>query len=104
MMTNENKSNGKLETNETEQFSSPMEFPCDFMIKAMGKNNDTFIDAVKRIINTHFPNVADNQFNTRPSKDDNYTAVTVTVHAESKDQLDKLYQDLTDEPSVLMAL
>lgn len=103
-MTDDNKPNGKLEADSDTQFSSPMEFPCDFMIKAMGKNNDTFVSAVKRITETHFPKVSDDQYNTRPSKDGNYTAVTVTVYAESKDQLDQLYKDLSDEPSVLMAL
>lgn len=103
-MTDADKPNGKVETTEETTFSSPMEFPCDFIIKAMGKNNDTFINAVKHIIQTHFSDVKNDQFNTRPSKDGNYTAISVTVRAESKEQLDKLYQDLTNEPSVLMAL
>jgi putative lipoic acid-binding regulatory protein len=86
------------------EFSSPMEFPCDFMIKAMGKNNDTFINAVTKIIRDHFPALEDKQITHRPSKDGNYTAITAKVYAESKDQLDNLYQALSSEPSVLMAL
>lgn len=87
-----------------DDFSSPIEFPCDFIIKAMGKNNDTFQQAVKHIVTTSFPNVSDAQFKTRPSKDGNYTAISVSVHAETKEQLDQLYQALSNEPSVLMAL
>lgn len=103
-MTDADKPNGKLETHEKGEFSSPMEFPCDFIIKAMGKNNDDFVNTVKRIVTTHFPKVSADQFKTRASKDGNYTAVSVAVYAESKEQLDNLYKDLTDEPSVLMAL
>jgi hypothetical protein len=87
-----------------EQFSSPIDFPCEFMIKVMGKTDSDFEANVLTIVKKHFPKIRADEFRNRPSKDNNYTAISVTVHAKSKEQLDALYQDLTNEPTILMAL
>jgi putative lipoic acid-binding regulatory protein len=39
-----------------------------------------------------------------PSKAGNFVSVTATVEAQSKTQLDAIYQELTDCEQVLMAL
>lgn len=85
-------------------YSSPMEFPCDFMIKVMGKADSEFEANVLAIIKKHFPKIRADEFHNRPSKDHNYLAISVTVPAQSKEQLDALYQDLSNEPTILMAL
>lgn len=84
--------------------TSALTFPCDFTIKIMGKNNPLFEETVAFILKTHYPKITDNAFSKRLSKDKNYIAVNITVQASSKEQLDALYQQLSDEPSVLMAL
>ena len=84
--------------------TSALTFPCDFTIKVMGKNNPLFEEAVAFILKTHYPTITDNAFSKRPSKDNNYIAISITVQAISKEQLDALYQQLSDEPSILMAL
>jgi uncharacterized protein len=80
-----------------------LEFPCQFPIKAMGKNNLEFDLLVIEIVRRHVPE-NEKAVTTRPSKDGNYLAVTVLIQATSKQQLDAIYQDLTDHPQVLMAL
>jgi putative lipoic acid-binding regulatory protein len=40
----------------------------------------------------------------RPSSGGKYLSVTVTFEATSKDQLDAIYQDLTDHERILMSL
>ena len=40
----------------------------------------------------------------RPSKNGNYIAVTITINATSKAQLDRIYQAMTDHEHVLMSL
>lgn len=89
---------------ETTEFSSPLEFPCDFFVKVMGKTNSNFEKHVMSIFKKHYPKLPDDAVSKRPSKDHNYLAITVKIYAESKQQLDLLYQDLSNEPSVLMAL
>lgn len=80
------------------------EFPCQFPIKAMGKNDVELDLLVVEIIRRHAGNIGEGAVTTRPSKSGNYTAVTVMIEATSKKQLDAIYQELTDHPHVLMAL
>jgi putative lipoic acid-binding regulatory protein len=40
----------------------------------------------------------------RPSRQGRYLSVTCVVHATSRDQLDALYRELCDHPSVVMVL
>lgn len=87
-----------------QQHSSPIEFPCDFVIKAMGKNNDAFKTCVRNIVKQQFPQVIDIDFSERLSKGDAYLAITANVHAQSQAELDALYQALSDAPEVIMAL
>jgi putative lipoic acid-binding regulatory protein len=81
-----------------------LEFPCQFPVKAMGKNDVELDLIVVEIIRRHVPDINAAAVTTRPSKGGNYTAVTVIIEATSKQQLDAIYQDLTDHPHVLMAL
>lgn len=89
---------------DVQQHSSPIEFPCDFVIKVMGKHQPSFRQTVLGILQAQFPSVSESDFSERPSKDGNYLAITVTVHAESQQQLDQLYRNLSSDPEVLMAL
>ena len=81
-----------------------LEFPCQFPIKAMGKNSPDFDSIVVAIVRQHVTDINEGAVKTRPSKGDKYLAVTVTIEATSKRQLDAIYQGLTDCPDVLMAL
>ena len=81
-----------------------LEFPCQFPIKAMGKNSPDFDSIVVAIVRQHVADISEGAVKTRPSKGDKYLAVTVTIEATSKRQLDAIYQGLTDCPDVLMAL
>lgn len=81
-----------------------LEFPCAFPIKAMGKATVQMEVLVIDIVRRHAPETPVSQLKSRPSKDGNFVAVTVTINATSKQQLDAIYQDLTDHPLVLYAL
>jgi putative lipoic acid-binding regulatory protein len=81
-----------------------LEFPCQFPIKAMGKADLELDLLVIEIVRRHAPAIKEDAVTTRPSKDGNYIAVTVTIEASSKQQLNAIYQDLHDHPHVLMVL
>jgi putative lipoic acid-binding regulatory protein len=38
------------------------------------------------------------------SRNGRFVSITVTVNAQSKDQLDDIYRDVSGHPSILMAL
>ncbi|CAG1020152.1 hypothetical protein DOJK_00133 [Patescibacteria group bacterium] len=80
------------------------EFPCQFPIKAMGKNDVELPVIVTEIVRRNVSNVDEATLKTRLSKDGNYVSVTVIIEATSKQQLDAIYQDLTDHPHVLWSL
>ena len=81
-----------------------MEFPCEFALKVMGKTHADFEACVSEIVSRHVPDLNDKQIKIRPSGKGNYSAITVTIQAQSKDHLDKIYIELTAHELVLMAL
>ena len=81
-----------------------LEFPCRFPIKVMGKNHIELETAVVTIINRHVENLPEGALKTRESKNGNYVSITITIEAQSKNQLDNIYQDLTAHELVMMAL
>jgi len=81
-----------------------LEFPCKFPIKAMGRNETSFQTLVENVILNHAEIYAGQPVTTNTSSSGNYLSVTVTIDAQSKDQLDRIYQDLTDCDQVLVAL
>ncbi len=80
------------------------EFPCQFPIKAMGKNTDNFNTIVIDIVSQHVECIDEECVKTRLSSGDKFLSVTITIEATSKKQLDAIYQGLTDHPDVLMSL
>ena len=87
-----------------EEAESPLQFPCEFPIKAMGKADCELDVIVVEIVRRHVPDLAEGAVHTRDSKEGNYISVTVTVNATSREQLDAIYQDLVDCEAVIMAL
>lgn len=86
------------------QHESPLKFPCSFPIKAMGKNTPEFEIAVLSIIRRHCSNLREDAIQTRTSRAGTYLAVTVTIEAHSKQQLDDIYRELSAHELVSMAL
>ncbi len=84
--------------------SSPLEFPCDFPIKIVGKADLDFQAAALSIIRRHIPNLGEAAVATRYSKGHKYLSLTVIVHATSREQLDTIYRELTADPQILMVL
>lgn len=81
-----------------------LEFPCEFPIKVFGAADEAFKAKVQTIIQKHSSRIDSGQVSCKISKGGKYFAITVTIHAESKAQLDAIYRDLTQCPDVVMAL
>jgi putative lipoic acid-binding regulatory protein len=88
----------------SEEKKSALTFPCEFPIKVFGIASEQFEEAVLAIVKKYNPDLADTAINKRPSKDGKYFALTVLVNVDSQETLDKIYQDLTASPLVLMSL
>ena len=81
-----------------------LEFPCAFPIKAMGRSEAGFDDLVVEIVRRHTPDLREGAVKTRASRGGKWVSVTVTIQATSKQQLDAIYQALTDHEKVVMCL
>ncbi len=81
-----------------------LEFPCEFPVKAMGLSCDELEITVLEIINRHVENLAEDALKIKPSKTGKYTAITITITAHSKQQLDAIYIDLSACEYVSIAL
>ena len=80
------------------------EFPSDFPIKVMGRQDSNLRALTQAIIERHAGPVVDASVRTRTSADGNFLALTYMVRASSRKQLDDIYRELTACKSVLMAL
>jgi putative lipoic acid-binding regulatory protein len=83
---------------------SALAFPCEFPIKIMGRKEPHFAQAVTRIVLKHAPDFEPASVEMRPSRQGTYLSLTCVVRAISRQQLDELYRELCDHPSVVMVL
>jgi uncharacterized protein len=81
-----------------------LKFPMEFPIKVMGRQGSELRTLTQAIIERHAGPIAESSVKTRTSADGNFLALTYTVHATSREQLDSIYRELTACKSVLMAL
>lgn len=84
--------------------TSLQEFPSDFPIKVMGRHDSNLRALTQAIVEKHAGPMTDANVKTRTSADGNFLALTYTVNATSREQLDAIYRELTACKSVLMAL
>ncbi len=70
----------------------------------MGRKERRFAQTVIEIVRRHAPDFDAASVEMRPSRQGKYLSVTCMVRATSREQLDTLYQELCDHPSVVMVL
>jgi len=88
-------------TNEEETL---FEFPCEFPLKVMGRDDAAFETQVMTIVARHVETTEILHSKCCPSSKGNFVSVTVTIQAQSKQQIDKLYLELNASDVVLMTL
>ena len=83
---------------------SVIQYPTDFPIKIMGRRQPRLVQSIVDVVRRHAPDFDASTVEMRTSKKNNYLSVTCTIRATSREQLDALYRDLCDHPSVVMVL
>jgi uncharacterized protein len=84
--------------------TDPLQFPTEFPIKVMGRHDSDVKALTRDIIGRHAGPIGEDSIKVRTSGDGNFIAVTYTITAQSRDQLDAIYRELTACKAVLMAL
>jgi uncharacterized protein len=83
---------------------SLIEYPSDFPIKVMGPTHVDFVATITAVVIEFDPTFHPGKLEARPSAKGNYTGLTVTVRAVSRDQLDALYSALSAHPMVKIVM
>jgi len=83
---------------------SLLEYPCEFPLKVFGLQQAGFAQAVLEVVSRHDPGFTAASMEMRASKNARYISLTCTINATSREQLDALYQELCDHPSIVMVL
>ena len=81
-----------------------LEFPCRFPIKMMGRDGDTFRQVALELVESHTGKIPEDSISESQSRKGNFLSITVTIDAESQQQLDNIYQALCDHEEILVAL
>lgn len=81
-----------------------LEFPCDFPIKVMGRDSQSFRTLTLAIVERHAGALGADCISERASRRGKFLALTYTIRAQSRAQLDRIYQELTASGVVLVAL
>jgi putative lipoic acid-binding regulatory protein len=81
-----------------------LKFPQAFPLKIMGRNVAELKPVILQFVQQHAPDFDPNTVQTRDSKNGNYIALTCTINAISRAQLDAIYQALSKHPLVAYML
>ena len=81
-----------------------LKFPTEFPIMVMGRHDSDLKALTREIVERHTGPLEDERVKTRTSGDGNFLALTYTITARSREQLDTIYRELTACKAVLMAL
>ena len=81
-----------------------LEFPCDFPIKIMGRESSEFRALARALVEKHTGPLDESRVRSALSRNGSFVSVTVSVHAQSQQQLDNIYREVTAHVDVLMAL
>ncbi len=81
-----------------------LEFPCDFPIKIMGRESTDFRKLARALVEIHTGPLAEDAIQNALSRNGSFVSVTITIKAQSQQQLDDIYREITSHEDVLMAL
>jgi len=82
---------------------SLLEFPCEIQVKVFGETSDLFIFEVEKIFKS-FYGLDGYKVSQRGSAKKKFMALSVTVNAQSRDQIDEVYRHLARCSHVKLAL
>ncbi|GAP13279.1 uncharacterized conserved protein [Longilinea arvoryzae] len=80
---------------------SPLKFPCQYPIKAIGHYADDFADILLEMMRRHVPDLDASSLQKRLSSGGRYLSVTITFTAQSREHLDAIYAELKAHERVL---
>ena len=75
--------------------NAELKFPCEFPLSVMGLNVPEYKSVIFGIIKKHVPEVTESMIELMFSSNKKYCSVRTRFTAQSREQMDALYKDLT---------
>ena len=79
-----------------------LSFPCELPIKVLGRNDAGFRQAAFGIVRSHYPDLEETRIGEQESRNRSYLSLTFIVQAQSREQADALFRELTASEDILM--
>ena len=79
-------------------------FPCEYPIKVLGRAGSTFQPAVMSVFNQYATGFSEQDVLVKDSRNGTFQSITVTIEAQSEEQLRLIHQDLMDTGLVSVVL
>ncbi len=70
----------------------------------MGRDTQEFRDTARALVEHHTGPLDAQSIKCATSRNGNFVSITITVQAQSQQQLDDIYRDVSSHEAVLMAL
>ena len=83
---------------------SPLTFPCEIAVKVLGRNVPEFREEAADIVRKHYADLSNDAVSEQLSRKDAYLSLTFVVNAQSREEIDALYRELTASDEILMVL
>lgn len=83
---------------------SPLRFPTDYPIKVVGRSGRALRARVDAVVLLHVPDLGPERISERASGAGNFTSITYTIVARSREQVTALVSALIATEDVLMVL
>jgi putative lipoic acid-binding regulatory protein len=80
------------------------QFPLLIPLKVIGHNTGDFERVVYHLVQRHIPELEREALSSQTSTGGKYVSVTVTFSAQSREQLEAIYQELKEHELVVMTL
>jgi len=81
-----------------------LNFPCEYAIKVIGVDEDNFQHFVMQVARRHIAEIFPESVSSRSSRESTYLSVSFEFMAESRAQLNALYEELGADPRVKIIL
>ena len=81
-----------------------IEFPSLYPIKVIGVSLPGFYESVLQVVEGHAGRISDELIKSKPSKNENYVSIQITIAAVSVVQLESIFIDLKKIKQVKMVL
>ena len=79
-------------------------FPCTYPIKVLGRAGSTFQPAVMSVFNQYAAGFSEQDVLVKESRNGTFQSITITIEAQSEEQLRQIHQNLMDTGLVSMVL